>query len=247
MHRAVTSSEVTVIRGGIWIAGGCVSLSFAVEAEKAVRMSRWLAMACSRVDGSAMSLSISEAVRIVIDMTDESSFRQRHCYNQLPPWTSLQRLDATRTDPSSPSTEQNRTPRLNPTLGAPSAWAHQFPVDCLPVALPSGMNLIVFCVADGLFDFFLESRWQGEASLLCRIMSLVSFPRTISRRLEWYTRPSCRRAYHDYIRGQTEAGMLPFLSPFRIAHVALSSGHTYKVNLKNHKVIGIVSSRGSRE
>jgi hypothetical protein len=72
MHKAVTSSEVTVIRGGIWIAGGWASLSLEVEAEKAVRMSRWLAMACSRVDGFAMSLSISEAVRIVIDMAVEA-------------------------------------------------------------------------------------------------------------------------------------------------------------------------------
>jgi hypothetical protein len=128
-------------------------------------------------------------------------------------------------------------------LGAPISG--RLPSGCSSFRYES--DLIVFCVADDLFDFFLESRWQGEASLLCRIMSLVSFPRTISRRLEWYTRPSCRRAYHDYIRGQTEAGMLPLLSPFRIAHVALSSGHTYKVNLKNHKVIGVVSSRGSRE
>ncbi|KAI5452240.1 Protein phosphatase 2C 6 [Naganishia albida] len=49
------------------------------------------------------------------------------------------------------------------------------------------------------------------------------------RRREWYTRPAWRRAYHDYIRGQT------------------ADGHTYKVNLKNQKVIGVVSSRGTRE
>ncbi|GHJ86654.1 hypothetical protein NliqN6_3056 [Naganishia liquefaciens] len=61
-------------------------------------------------------------------------------------------------------------------------------------------------------------------------MSLASLPRTVARiRTERYTRSACCRAYHDYIRGQTEAG------------------HTYKVNLKDHKVIGVVTSRGTRE